>query len=299
MIYLPSKPDTGKRITLIGLFTNVVLIVFKFWGGITGHSRALIADGFHSVSDIVSDLVVLWGLKLGDKGPDLDHPFGHGKIETMSTLAMAVVIIGTGLGIGVKAVFEIHHNAYQTPEFVVIIIAAVSVISKEVLYHLTRRTGKRLNRPVLVSNAWHHRSDALSSLTVLAGALAMQFNPQWDFLDSYTAIIVSLMIVKSGANIFYQSAKDIIDTAPDPQINSIIKEISRQIVGIQIVDEIKLRRSGRFLIASIAIGVNPDIPVTSGFNIARDFEKELKKVLPDLLDVTVTVFPYKNDSGAQ
>ena len=296
MMYQESLPqkDPAQKVTLLGMLLNLVLIFAKLWGGIAGHSTALVADAIHSVSDLFSDLLVLWGLKIGEKGPDTNHHFGHGKIETMATMGMGIIVIATGIGIGVEAASKIRSEAQFQPGVIVLVIALISLITKEALYHYTKITGERLQRPVLISNAWHHRSDALSSLTVLVGAIGARIDPSWSFLDSYAAILVSLLIIKSGVSIFIEATKDIVDTAPDPALCREFENIARKTPGVIEVHDIKIRRSGRFLLVYIEIGVKPDLPVRDASRLAGELEENIRRLVHGPIEVSVNVRPARS-----
>ncbi len=283
--------DPSRKVTLLGMALNVVLIFLKLWGGMVGHSTALIADGLHSISDLFSDFLVLWGLKIGEKGPDTDHHFGHGKIETIATMGIGILVVATGIGIGIKAASRIPGGSSVQPEFLVIIVALVSLATKEAFFHYTRITGERFNRPLLISNAWHHRSDALSSLVVLVGAATIRLKPEWGFMDFYAAILVSILIIKSGSSIFIEATKDIVDTAPDPELCRRIEEVTKATEGVVELQDIKIRRSGRYVLVYLEIGVKPAITVSEAAKIAEKLEQNIKDNLQEAFEVSVNVKP--------
>ena len=286
--------DPTRKVTLLGMFLNITLIAGKLWGGIAGHSTALVADAVHSISDLFSDILVLWGLKIGEKGPDTDHHFGHGKMETIATMGMGVLIIATGIGIGVEAASKIRGESQVSPDLIVLAIALVSLLSKEAIFHYTKITGERFKRPVLISNAWHHRSDALSSLTVLVGAAGARIKPDWGFLDFYAAILVSLLIIKSGVSIFIEATKDIVDTAPDPELCRKIEDVAKSTLGVVEIHDIKIRRSGRFILVYLEIGVAPEMSVREAAGIAENLEKNVRRELEEAIEVSVSIRPARS-----
>ncbi len=288
------KSDPAQKVTVLGMMVNLGLIFAKLWGGVAGHSTALIADAIHSVSDLFSDVLVLWGLKIGEKGPDTNHHFGHGKIETIATMGMGVLIVATGIGIGIEAASKIRNGSQTQPEVLVLVVAFISLATKELLFHYTKITGERLRRPVLISNAWHHRSDALSSLTVLIGASGARIKPSWGFLDFYAAILVSLLIIKSGVSIFIEATKDIVDTAPDPELCRKIENVAKNTPGVLELHDIKIRRSGRFLLVYLEIGVSPDIRVSDASIIAEKLEENVRRELQQAIEVSVNIRPARS-----
>ena len=176
---------SGRNITIIGALVNAFLILLKFVTGILGHSQALIADAIHSVSDLFTDIIVLVGLRIGRKAPDENHPFGHARIETLTSAVLGLILIGTACYLGVEASLNIYKHTEFHPTSLALIGAALSIAFKEALYHYTVFIGKRLKSQLIVANAWHHRSDSLSSVAVLLGVGGAILKPGWHILDAY------------------------------------------------------------------------------------------------------------------
>ena len=187
---------SGLRVTWVGMVINVVLVVVKIAVGVTARSQALIADGVHSLSDLFSDFVVLIGLKLGRREEDENHPFGHARIETISSMIVGVTLFVVGLGIAYNAVTSIYEHRESTPGLLAIIVAFASIVLKEALYWYTVRVGRKIRSLALIGNAWHHRSDAFTSVAVLIGLTAAYWNPDWYLADAYAALIVTIFILK-------------------------------------------------------------------------------------------------------
>ena len=179
----------GHRVTWTGAGVNAFLVVLKLAGGLLGNSQALVADAVHSVSDFVTDAVVLIGLSLGRRAPDESHHFGHGRIETLASALVGLSLIGVAIGLGWRAGQDILAGGGSRPTWLAVVVAAVSVVAKEVLFQLTIRVGRRIHSPVVVANAWHHRSDALSSVAVLVGVGATLIRPDWHVLDAFAALL--------------------------------------------------------------------------------------------------------------
>jgi cation diffusion facilitator family transporter len=285
----------GKTVTLVGMVANLVLIVIKIVGGFASRSQALIADGIHSLSDLLSDFVVLVGLKWGRQSEDEDHPFGHGRIETLSSLLVGVLLIGAGVGMGVAAARDLYLSETHHPSGLAILIAFISVLSKEALYHYTRIVGKRINSPALMSNAWHHRSDALSSVAVIIGVAGAIFLEGWESLDSWAALLVSLLIAKVGASFIVSAIKEFIDTSPGKDVVTHIESCASTVDGVTDVHDLRARTSGGEVFVEIHITVNGDITVRRGHEVAKEVEMCLKDRVPHLGKAIVHVDPSEEE----
>ena len=201
-----SREKKIYKVTLAGSAVNAVLIALKFIAGILGRSSAMVADAVHSLSDFVTDIIVLVFVRISGKPHDKTHDYGHGKFETLATLIIGLILIGAGAGLmagGISLVIDsLHGHSLPRPTWLALSVAAISVVSKEILYRYTIVWGNRLDSPAVVANAWHHRSDAVSSLGTLAGISgAMFLGDRWRILDPIAAILVSVFIIKSGYDI--------------------------------------------------------------------------------------------------
>jgi len=182
----------GYRITIVGAVTNVALSIFKFIAGTVGNSTALIADAIHSLSDLATDVVVYYSLKISGRKPDEEHPYGHGRAETIGASFVGAAVILVGIGIAWEVLTKVVGGKIAVPTYIALIGAAVSIIAKEILYQYTMRAGMKLKSEVIQANAWHHRSDALSSIAVLIGVAGAQMG--WPLMDPLAAVIVGIMI---------------------------------------------------------------------------------------------------------
>ncbi len=281
----------GTSVTLIGVAANAVLIAFKLAGGILGQSQALIADAAHSVSDLFTDVVVLVGLKAGRKAADQDHPFGHARIETLSSSVVGIFLIGAALYIGTEAASSIYRHTESHPTWLAVGVAALSIIVKEVLYRYTVLVGRRIKSPAVMANAWHHRSDALSSVAVLLGVGAARIHPGWHILDAYAALIVSLLILKVGVEIIWRSVQELTDTAPPPDTLDKIGRCIRGVDGVLGHHDLKVRTSGGLYQMEAHIVVDGSLTVIEGHGIAKSVELCLKDEIEDLNQVIIHVDP--------
>ncbi len=287
----------GRNVTLVGMGANVCLIVLKLWGGVVSRSQALVADGLHSLSDLLSDFVVLLGLRWGRTEEDAHHQFGHGRIETLASFLVGIILAAAGIGMGWAAVSDIRLGKVHDPTGLAIIVAFVSVLSKEFLYHYTRIVGKRINSPALMSNAWHHRSDALSSVAVIAGVAGAMLIPGWGVLDSWAALVVSALIIKVGASFVWSATQEFIDTAPHADVLREIVGCAASVQGVEDVHDLRARTSGGKVFVQLHIVVDGEIPVRRGHDIAKEVETCLIERVPHLSTAIVHVDPTDEETS--
>ncbi|MBW2490611.1 MAG: cation transporter [Deltaproteobacteria bacterium] len=267
-----TAADTGKKVTLVGILVNTFLILLKLFAGIFGSSQALIADGVHSISDLFTDIVVLIGIKISQKPPDKTHHFGHARLETLGSFIVGMALIGTALYLGIEASLTIYHHTEYHPTGLALFGAGVSIVLKEVLYHYTIRAGRRIKSQLIVANAWHHRSDSLSSVAVFIGVAGTQINPSWHVLDAFAALLVSFFIVKVGLDILKDALREFTDTAPDPEIIGKIKQCALSVNGVVDTHDLRVRTSGGLYQMEIHIVVNGKLTVSEGHKIAKTVE---------------------------
>ena len=290
-----SSTKAGRNATLLGLFVNAFLILLKFIAGIFGDSQALIADAVHSVSDLFTDAVVLFGIKIGRKPPDKEHHFGHARIETLASAIVGLALIGTAVYLGIEAALNIHRHTEHHPTGIALIGAGVSIALKEALYRYTVLIGQRLKSQLIVANAWHHRSDALSSVAVLLGVAGTLIRPSWHILDALAALIVSFFIIKVGIDILRKTLHEFTDTAPRPEIIEKLMQLSRTVEGVMDAHDLRVRTSGGFYQAEIHIVVDGQLTVVEGHRIAKTVERCLAEEMDELDRVIVHVDPVEED----
>jgi cation diffusion facilitator family transporter len=292
MIETKQSPErAGRKVTLLGLFVNTFLILLKFSAGIIGDSQALIADAVHSISDLFTDAVVLFGIKIGRKPPDKEHHFGHARIETLASAIVGLALIGTAVYLGFDAALNIHGHTEYHPTGIALIGAGVSIALKEALYRYTVLIGRRIKSQLIVANAWHHRSDALSSIAVLLGVGGTMIKPSWHILDACAALIVSFFIIKVGLDILMKTLREFTDTAPRPEIMEKLMKLSRAVEGVMDAHDLRVRISGGFYQAEIHIVVDGQLTVAEGHRIAKTVERSLEQEMDALERVIVHVDP--------
>ena len=286
-----SPAKAGRSVTLIGALVNGILILFKFLAGVFGQSQALIVDAVHSVSDLFTDVIVLVGLRIGRKAPDEEHPFGHARIETLASAGVGLALIATALYLGIKASLNIYSHSEYHPTVLALIGAGISIILKEVLYHYTIHAGRRIKSRLVVANAWHHRSDALSSVAVFLGIAGTYIKPSWHILDSFAALLVSFFIIKVGLEILGSTLREFTDTAPRPGTLSKIRHCIRNVEGVIDMHDLRVRTSGGFYQMETHIVVDGQLTVTEGHRIAKLVESCLDEEVKDLDRVIIHVDP--------
>lgn len=282
---------TGRTATLVAVLVNASLVLFKLLCGVFGHSQALIADAAHSVSDLFTDIVVLFGFRIGRKSPDEKHHFGHARIETLASAIVAMTLIATALYLGIGAAWNIYRHTEHHPTWLALMGAGVSIALKEALYRYTVHVGRRIKSPLIVANAWHQRSDALSSVAVLLGVAGAQIHPSWHVLDSYAALVVSFFIIKVGLEILWSAVCELIDTAPQPETLARIRECALRVDGVIGVHDLKARTLGGMFQMEAHIVVDGQLTVIEGHRIAKEVERCLAEEIAEVESIIVHVDP--------
>ena len=270
-----------RDITLWGAVVNLLLTAGKLCAGIFGRSGAMVADGIHSLSDLLSDAVVLIFTHISSKGKDRDHSFGHGKFETLATLIVSIILLAVGIGIlrsGVRDIVDVLTGSeIPVPGSIALIAAAVSIAAKEILYHATVKVGKRVESTVVIANAWHHRSDALSSIGALVGiGGAMLLGDKWVILDPIASCCISVAVMAVALRMATPSLAELLETSLPEEIEQEIIATASAVKGVNDVHELKTRRNGVSFIIDAHIVVNPDISIVEAHDIATDVEEALR-----------------------
>lgn len=278
-----------RAITYIGIFVNVALSAIKIVIGILAASLALVADGIHSLSDLATDAVVLLGLRLGSKEPDQTHQYGHGRAETFSAASVALILTVVGGGMIYYATMAIARDEVTKPRLVVLIAAIVSIAAKEWLYRATRKIAIQSHSPALYANAWHHRSDALSSVAVLVGSASLTFG--FGHGDQVAAIAVGLMIIWVGVKIIGDCLRELTETAVDSETIDHIQQIINGDSSIRQWHKLRTRRVGREVFLDLHILVDPDLNVTAAHEITERLEKTLDEEIELPINIIIHIEP--------
>ncbi|VEG92278.1 cation diffusion facilitator family transporter [Legionella spiritensis] len=283
----------AKKVTLIGALVNTLLGITKLVGGLLLHSHALVADGVHSFSDLVTDVMVLFASKFGSQDADVSHPYGHKRIETAATLLLALLLILAGIGIAWDAFRELIQGSSETPGWLALPIALLSLVANEILFYYTRHVGQTIQSALILANAWHHRSDAASSAVVAIGLLGSLFG--YVYLDAVAAVIVGILIVKMGVDYGWNSVKELVDTAVEPAMLEKIESIIRDIDGVKKIHQLRSRLMGGDILIDVHVLVDPFISVSEGHYIAQHVHHSLVKKLDRVKDVTVHIDPEDDE----
>lgn len=282
-----------RKATLIGAAANIVLAVAKVVFGWLGHSSALVADGIHSFSDLLTDILVIVAAKFAHQEADDDHPYGHDRIETAATVGLAMLLIVVGLYIVVHPIQQlIMHHKHIKPDVYVLWIAVFSVVVNEIIYRYTMSVAKRIKSEILRANALHSRSDAASSLVVLVGVAGSIMGITW--LDEVAAIIVGLMIIKMGVSIGWKNISELVDTGVDEATLATIREHITNVTGVEALHQLRTRKMAGKVMLDVHVIVNDKISVSEGHHIGDRVLSALYKNLDEVHDVTVHV-DYEDD----
>ena len=283
-------------VTLTGSAVNAVLILLKFVAGIVGRSSAMIADAVHSLSDFASDIIVLVFVKIAGKPKDEGHDYGHGKFETLATMIIGALLVCVGIGImvsGIESVVRsIRGEALPRPTLLALVVALVSIVSKEWLYHYTIKVGRRIGAQVVVANAWHHRSDAFSSLGTFAGiGGAMFLGDGWQVLDPIAAIVVSLFIVKSGYDIVKPCASELLEASLPEAQETEITSLVMSVPGIVLVHNLRTRRIGNEIAVDLHAKMDGSLTLAEAHDKATAAEDAIRSVFGENSIINIHMEP--------
>ena len=283
-----------RQITYLGVVTNIVLAAIKAVIGFTAGSMALVADSIHSVSDMVTDIVVLLGIHFGAKEPDPEHPYGHGRVETFSALLVALALVAVGIFMIKRASFviaRVHFGQMEVKQVgtAVIWAALLSVIVKEALYRINRKVAVKTDSPALYANAWHHRSDALSSIAVVAGFAALRFG--FDYGDQIATVAVGLMIIIVGVKITGGCVDEFAERAVDSSTIKQIEEIISSETRVRHWHDLRTRSVGREIFIDLHILVDPQLNITEAHEISDSLEYKLHGQMSRPVNITIHIEP--------
>ncbi|MBO8459872.1 MAG: cation transporter [Bacteroidetes bacterium] len=293
-----SREKSIYRITLIGTIVNVILTVAKFLAGFFGHSGAMIADAVHSCSDFFTDIVVLLFVHISAKPNDKSHDFGHGKFETLATVIIGIALLAVAIGIithnAQLIVQVINGQTIAAPSIIALYTAAISIIAKELLYQATVKVGKNTNSPAVIANAWHHRSDAFSSVGTLIGiAGAFFLGEKWRILDPIAAIVVGLFIIKVAIELIIPGLNELLEKSlPDEEETKILKIITEN-PSIKDPHNLKTRKIGANIAIDLHIRLDENMSVKESHAITVDIENKIRQEYGPATQITLHVEPYK------
>ncbi|MBA2846455.1 cation diffusion facilitator family transporter [Methanococcus maripaludis] len=280
----------GNKISKITIIANIALSILKILAGVFGKSSALIADGMHSFSDILSTVVVMLGLKLSEKPADESHPYGHERIEPALTKILAVILLVTALMIFYCGLTTIIGGNYQIPGNITIIAALISIFTKEWMYKYTKKGAEQIESSALLADAWHHRSDAFSSVGTLIGVVGAKLGHP--ILDPIASIVISLFIAKMAFEIYFKALNQLLDRAADSKTIEEIKKIILSVDGVLEIDVLKTRIHSNKIYVDVEISVDKDLSLIDAHNISENVHSQIERKLKRVKHCMVHVNPY-------
>ena len=297
-----SKPNTREksifRVTWIGSIVNFLLLVLKFISGIVGHSSAMVADAVHSLSDFITDIIVIVFVKISGKPEDEDHKYGHGKYETLATALIGIALFAVGIGLlvnGATKVSEVINGAVlPAPSMIALVVAAVSIIAKEILYRYTVYVGQNLNSQAVIANAWHHRSDALSSIGTLMGiGGAIFLGERWRILDPIAAIVVSAFIIKVAIDLIKPCVDELLERSLPTETEKQILGIIASFPEVSSPHHLRTRRIGNHIAIEVHLRMDGQTTLENDHAIATAVEKRLKEEFGSDTHIGIHMEPVK------
>ncbi len=284
----------ANKVSVITIIINLTLSVFKFLVGILGNSQALISDAIHSASDVVSTVAVMFGINLSDKKSDTAHPYGHERIESIFSIILAMMLFITGVGIGITAIKTIVRGAeIEIPSRMALIAAAVSIAVKEWMYHYTKRTANKINSTAMLADAWHHRSDALSSVGSLIGIGGALIG--FEICEPIASIVICIFIGKAAVEIFMDAANRLIDRSCTDEETDRIRECIMEIDGVKRIDKLMTRRFGAKIYVDLEISEDAEITLSEAHRIAELVHDNIEEKIPDIKHCMIHVNPMTEE----
>jgi cation diffusion facilitator family transporter len=291
-----TKEKRGIRFVLVGIVTNALLAVIKITAGILGNSYALVADGIESTTDIFSSIIVWSGLKIAAKPPDQEHPYGHGKAEALAGMIVSLSLLAAAVLIVINSIHEII-TPHHAPEPFTLLVLVVVIITKEILFRTVFKVGNEIESTALRTDAWHHRSDAITSGAAFVGiAVALIMGPGYESADDYGAMVASALIIFNAFRLLRHALSDVMDESP-LEMKTIISSMVRSIPGVGSVQNVKIRKSGLHYLVDLDIQVHGDLSVYDSHEISERVSEKLKSSNLSVQDVMVHTEPFMDMGG--
>ncbi|MDO4519543.1 MAG: cation diffusion facilitator family transporter [Eubacteriales bacterium] len=283
----------AMKVSAVSIAVNVGLSLFKLFAGLLAHSGAMISDAIHSTSDVLSTFVVIVGVKMSEKKSDEDHQYGHERMECVSSIILAVLLAATGIGIGLKGVQNITSGISEAeimiPGVLALIAAIVSLVVKEGMFWYTRAAAKEINSSALMADAWHHRSDALSSIGAFIGILGARIG--FPIMDPIASVVICMFVLKAAFDIFKDSIEKMVDHSCDEETISEMKAVTASVEGVKNIDEIRTRLFGSKIYVDIEIAASGDLTLKAGHDIAEKVHNEIEQKFKNVKHCMVHVNP--------
>lgn len=293
-----SREKGIYKVTIVGSIVNFLLLVFKFFAGIAGHSAAMLADAVHSLSDFITDIVVIVFVRIAGKPEDKGHDYGHGKYETLATAIIGLLLLCVGFGIfgnGASSIYTfLRGGQLESPGVVALVAALVSIVSKEILYQYTVIQGKKLNSQAVIANAWHHRSDALSSIgTAIGIGGAILLGDHWRVLDPVAAVVVSFFIMKVSVRLLIPCVDELLEKSLPEDVEKEIEQTVLSFPGVSQPHHLRTRRIGNYYAIELHVRMDGKITLEEAHSTATAIENKLKEMFGKGTHVGIHVEPTK------
>lgn len=293
-----SREKGIYKVTIVGSIVNFLLLVFKFFAGIAGHSAAMLADAVHSLSDFITDIVVIVFVRIAGKPEDKGHDYGHGKYETLATAIIGLLLLCVGFGIfwnGASSIYTfLRGGQLESPGVVALVAALVSIVSKEILYQYTVIQGKKLNSQAVIANAWHHRSDALSSIgTAIGIGGAILLGDHWRVLDPVAAVVVSFFIMKVSVRLLIPCVDELLEKSLPEDVEKEIEQTVLSFPGVSQPHHLRTRRIGNYYAIELHVRMDGKITLEEAHSTATVIENKLKEMFGKGTHVGIHVEPTK------
>jgi cation diffusion facilitator family transporter len=297
MSELASKIARGERAAQAGVVTNLSLAMVKFIAGVLGHSYALVADAIESAADVFSSLIVWGGLRLSAREADERYPFGYGKAEPLAALAVAFMLLGAAAGIAIQAVREIVTPHHGPAPFTLVVLIAV-VVTKEILFRRVFRVGEAVASTAVRADAWHHRSDALTSLAAAIGiSVALAGGPGWESADDWAALAAAAVIAWNGVRTFREAARDLMDRAPRGDLMTRVASAASRVGGVRDIHKLKIRRAGLGIYVDLHVQADPGMTLHDAHILSGMVKSAIRESVPETLGVLVHMEPFEHDEA--
>lgn len=282
----------ANQVSFVTIVVNILLAFMKLLAGVFAHSNAMISDSIHSASDVFSTMIVVIGIKLSSKQPDKEHPYGHERMECVAAIVLSMVLFMTGLGIGVEALTDVLKGEYshlQVPGMLALAAAVISIVSKEAMYWYTRYYAKKIDSSALMADAWHHRSDAMSSIGAFIGILGARMG--FPILDPLASVAICILIVKASVDIFKDAVDKMVDHSCDEATEESMKKVITEVAGVKGIDLLQTRLFGSKMYVDIEISAEGDISLTEAHDIAENVHHTIENNFRDVKHCMVHVNP--------
>ena len=292
-----AETRAASRVTIIGMILDLVLGAVKTVGGVLFQSQALLVDGIHSFSDAATDVVVLGVMRVSRQGPDTAHPYGHQRFETLGTMLLGTILIAVAGALAWDNLSRLlfDRDELLTPQWPVLVAALLSVVGKEWIYRYTLRVGNRINSSLLKANAWHSRTDAISSVLVILSTLGAMMGYVW--LDAVAAVAIAVIVGRIGWEFAWDSVQELVDTGLSEEDTQQIRTLAESVEGVKAIHELRSRRMGHDVLLDVHLLVAADISVSEGHQIGMRVVEKIRQAYPAIKDILFHVDPENDANG--